>query len=318
MKDIGYVDIYAKTLLQEVKSRIRQNRINISGNKEKKIDTKMVEIIKDLCRVNKTNSNFNSTYKLLPTNNEDESDRVMCTLILYYTALYNDNLDLLNSLLDEGYNFGGKPYELNLFVLVSEFSSEFKRDEYIDLLKEQSKTFRHFFFTLDENNLNGEKDIIREFKNIIEKNRNITIREERNGYRDTFTNLLTKDSIKLFGEDLILKASTKQKQNIISYAREISRWDDVNKLRLLNLMKNFNYEDGNFLFINEDLFNNFSDEEILRIEEIIGDDYLDYYDDKKHKMMFDKIKEKLDGKDMLKEDNKLFGKIFKKIKKIQQ
>lgn len=315
MEDIGYIDIYAKNLLQEVKCRIRQNRISICGDKEKEIDIKMIEIIKDLCKVNKINSNFYSTYKLIPTNNEDESNRVMCTLVLYYTAMYNDNLDLLNNLLDEGYVFGGRPYELNLFTLVSELSSEFKKDDYINLLKEQSQIFRRFYYSLDENNLEDEKDIIKAFKNIIEKNRNITLIEGRNGYRDTFTDLLTKDSIKLFGEDLILNASIKQKQNIISFSREISRWDEVNKLRLLNLMKNFNYEAHSIFLLKEELFNNFSDEEILKIEEIIGENSPDYYDRDKHKIKVDKIKEKLNGEKALKEEDNLFSKIFKKIKK---
>ena len=47
MEEIKYIDVYAKTLLNEVKDRVRQNRIIISGEKEKETDKKMIEVIKD-------------------------------------------------------------------------------------------------------------------------------------------------------------------------------------------------------------------------------------------------------------------------------
>ncbi len=133
-ESISFVEAYSKKLLQEVKYRVKQNWINLKEDKEKEVDPRMVEIIEDLCKAKKDNSDdINSIYKLMPTDNEDESDRILSTLVLYYTALYEDNLPLLNRLLDEGFSFGYKPYDLKSFALVKEISSEFEEDEYIRL-----------------------------------------------------------------------------------------------------------------------------------------------------------------------------------------
>ena len=47
MVSIDCKDIYSKTLLNDIKSRIIQNRMKLEGNKEKKTDAKMIEVIKD-------------------------------------------------------------------------------------------------------------------------------------------------------------------------------------------------------------------------------------------------------------------------------
>ena len=168
VENINYIDIYARKLLQDIKYRVRQQQIVLSGDREKEVDTKMLEVIKDLCKVNASNTNkLNSTYKLLPSNNESESDRILSSLVLYYTGLYEDNLKLLNDLLDAGYVFGHKPYDLNLFALVKEISSEFDEEDYIRLLKEQSEVFEYFYRSLDKYDLPSEKEIIKTFKDIL-------------------------------------------------------------------------------------------------------------------------------------------------------
>ena len=43
MAVINYNDIYAKTLLNDVKFRIRQNAMKLEGVKEKETDAKMTE-----------------------------------------------------------------------------------------------------------------------------------------------------------------------------------------------------------------------------------------------------------------------------------
>ena len=52
VENINYIDIYARKLLQDIKYRVRQQQIVLSGDREKEVDTKMLEVIKDLCKVN--------------------------------------------------------------------------------------------------------------------------------------------------------------------------------------------------------------------------------------------------------------------------
>lgn len=318
IENINYIDIYAKKLLQDIKYRVRQQQIVLSGDREKEVDAKMIEVIKDLCKVNASNTNkLNSTYKLLPSNNESESDRILSSLVLYYTGLYEDNLKLLNNLLDNGYVFGHKPYDLNLFALVKEISSEFEEEDYIRLLKEQSEVFKYFYRSLDKDNLSSEKEIIKTFKDILKKDEYVAFDKKDGRYRRCINHFLTKQGIELFGEDFILTASKEQKSNIISSASDIMEWDEINRLRLINLVKNRNYQASQALLFREALFNNFTDDEIIKIEEIYNDSDspFDYYNMKSHEIEFDKIRRKLYGEEPVNDKNTIFSKILRKLKK---
>ena len=318
VENINYIDIYARKLLQDIKYRVRQQQIVLSGDREKEVDTKMLEVIKDLCKVNASNTNkLNSTYKLLPSNNESESDRILCSLVLYYTGLYEDNLKLLNDLLDAGYVFGHKPYDLNLFALVKEISSEFDEEDYIRLLKEQSEVFKYFYRSLDKDDLPSEKEIIKTFKDILKKDEYVAFEKKNGHYRSCINHFLTKQGIELFGEAFILTASPKQKANIISNASDIMKWDEINRLRLVNLVKNRNYQASKLLLFKEELFNNFTDDEIIKIEEIYKDSNssFDYYNMKLHEIEFDKIRRKLYGEEPVDDKNTIFSKLLRKLKK---
>ena len=49
MENYTYLDIYAKTYLNEIKNQIKWNKIDLSGDKEIETDEYMVEVIKSLC-----------------------------------------------------------------------------------------------------------------------------------------------------------------------------------------------------------------------------------------------------------------------------
>lgn len=316
-ENMSFVDAYSKKLLQDIKSMVKQNRINLEEDKEKKVDPKMVEIIENLCTLKKDNTNdINSIYKLMPTDNKNESDRILSTLVLYYTALYEDNLPLLNRLLEEEFSFGNKPYDLKAFALVKEISSEFDEDEYIRLLKKQSNVFKDFYFSLNRDDLSSEKRLIKRFKNILEEDEDVAL--DDNGYQKNayIRNLLTKQSIQLFGENIILNSSRGQKKHIISCAKSIMDWKDVNVMRLINLMKNNDYEAKRFLSLSDVLFDNLSDDELIRAEEF--ESFLDFDDFDDHIIDYDRIKRKINGEELLSDKNNLFGKILRKFKKINQ
>lgn len=315
-ENISFVEAYSKKLLQEVKYRVKQNWINLKEEREKEVDPRMVEIIEDLCKAKKDNrDDINSIYKLMPTDNEDESDRILSTLVLYYTALYEDNLPLLNRLLDEGFSFGYKPYDLKSFALVKEISSEFEEDEYIRLLKKQSNVFRDFYLSLNRDDLSSEKGVIKRFKNILEEDEDVAL-DDSNYRRSYIGNLLTKQSIMLFGENIILNSSRKQKLNIISNAKSIADWKDVNVLRLINLMKNNDYEARKILSLRDALFDNLTDDELIRAEEF--ESFVDFDDLREYVIDYDRIKRKINGEELLSDKNNLFGKILRKFKKFNQ
>ncbi len=94
-------------------------------------------------------------------------------------------------------------------------------------------------------------------------------------------------------------------------------WDEINRLRLINLVKNRNYQASEALLFREELFNNFTDDEIIKIEEIYNDSDspFDYYNMKLHEIEFDKIRRKLYGEEPVNDKNTIFSKILRKLKK---
>ncbi len=120
----------------------------------------------------------------------------------------------------------------------------------------------------------------------------------------------------LFGENIILNSSRKQKLNIISNAKSIADWKDVNVLRLINLMKNNDYEARRILSLRDALFDNLTDDELIRAEEF--ESFVDFDDLREYVIDYDRIKRKINGEELLSDKNNLFGKILRKFKKFNQ
>ena len=267
--EVNYIDIYLKRLLNEIKHRVQQNHIRLIN--EEKTDRKMIEVMKDLCYKNCIilSEDKSKQFNMLLNGTENDSERMMCTLLIYYTALFFDNLKLLNRLLEKGYNFGYKKYDLGLYVLDKKISSQFDEEQYINLVLNKSSLFENFYCSLSNTNINMDNDeCIKIFSNILKENPNIDIVESSKlrGYMNKeISYLLTKKSICFFGQEIILNATYEQKENIISKIgmQEISK---ESFHRLINLMKNYNFS----MYICgqwEELFKNLTDEEIIMISE---------------------------------------------------
>ena len=113
----------------------------------------MIEVIKSLCIKPRYNLDDKEKFvlKILPTNTEEDANRIFITLMLYYTALYNENMELLNRLLEKEFYFGTNRNELNLFVLDKRISRQFNIDLYIDLIKNQTAMFKVFYASILRN-----------------------------------------------------------------------------------------------------------------------------------------------------------------------
>ena len=120
--DKDYITILAQNILKEVKKYIIMNNINLSYPKKEITDAKVLLIIK----------------KFFAKNNnikEELNEPIISSLIKYYTALYYNNLDLLNELEKNNFNWGDyKSGKMKLFVLNKEISSKFELNEYINMI----------------------------------------------------------------------------------------------------------------------------------------------------------------------------------------
>lgn len=256
-KEIEYIDIYAKELLNSIKSRVRKNYIQLVNEEE--TDQKMLKVIKDLCC-----KNDNETITMI--NTKDDSERVMNTLVIYYTALYFDNLKLLNDLLAKGYNFGHNIYDSTLCVLDKRFSSLFDEEKYIELVFKKGSLISSFYNSLRNQKIPmNDDECIKEFCDILKENPDINILSRKNDNSCVgpieITNLLTKKTIYLFGKGMLLKATDDQKDEIINRI-DNQEMSQESFSRLLNLMKNYNLS---IFFMGqwEEVFKNLTDEEII-------------------------------------------------------
>lgn len=265
----SYLDILSKNILNEVKAYIRHNNVFLDKEKEMKIDKKMIEVIKSIVLNDKDN---------IFEKKEDEVDKkkeinsnIMPSLLLYYVALYNDNLDLLHKLLDSEFNFGNYKYgKMKLFVLDKNISSKFDSVEYIELLKNNITIFENFYRSIIFNK-NKEYDlnkVIEEFSSIIKKDNNIAKNKQSN--KNEYERLLKVDVLTNFTEDEILKLNDTQKYILNNFD---DKKDEESKL-ILDLIKNHNFSKkiicwGRFVkYFTKDEILKLSDEEINLIENL--------------------------------------------------
>jgi len=305
MENYTYLDIYAKTYLNEIKNQIKWNKIDLSGDKEIETDEYMVEVIKSLCIKPRHNLDDKEKFvlRLLPTDSKEDTERIFITLMLYYTAVYNENIELLNKLLEAGFSFGYKSSNLDLFVLDKRISSQFNTNFYINLIKEQISLFKEFYLSLKENDpiyksSNSDNpveelsndEVIQKFANILKQNPNIALSKELQGLSRNnqyiYSRLLTKNSINYFDEDIILNATEDQKQNIISKAKYMYLTKQ-SLARLTTLMM-----DSNFSIDIEDHWNEvleeLSDYELNKINELDKDIFRDVHLNISHQIYIDK------------------------------
>ncbi len=183
-------------------------------------------------------------------------------------------------------------------------------------MKKQSNVFRDFYLSVNRDDLSSEKGVIKRFKNILEEDEDVAVDDSNYQINGYIRNLLTKQSIELFGENVILSSSRTQKVNIISDAKSIANWKDVNVLRLINLMINNGYEARRVLSLSDVLFDNLTDDELIKAEKF--ESFIDFNDFDDHIIDYDRIKRRINGEELLSDKNNLFGKILRKFKKFNQ
>lgn len=293
MEFISYKKIYSLNLLNSIKSYIRENKVKLYGDKEAETDKKILKIIEDLCgkSKNKLNEKEKNILNLLPCNDEDE--RTFCTLMLYYTALYNDNVSLLYELLESGYDFGQRKTNLNLFVLDKRISSQFNKDLYFYFIQNQEKLFKNFYYSLYDSDIEAsDEEYIDVFCDILNIDPQVACTMEKNYYGEyVMGSLLTKESLTYFDQETILNATEEQKRNIISRI-QYSMCSDEDLSRAINLMKYYDFS----LYIYSpwsETLEQFTDEELIKINEHKEDLFYKYYDYKTGRIDFDRIREEI-------------------------
>lgn len=253
-----YVEVYVNATLKEIKYNVR-NKINLKKEKEVVADNKMKGILTDLIDANFEkvySENDESVYTLLPLTDKKENEKIRCVLTLLYTALYFENVVLLNKLLNEEINFGDKAHDLLLCLLDKNISSRFKEDEYIEIIKTCKNVFPNFYLTTkDLEEKEREKYIVR-FVSILKARYKYF--EEK--LQSSLYSLFSKMTMDILEDKSYLLASKEQLYSFEDISCfNIREKDSIKRLNTLIQNTDFNQKYWNYdlmfkLFKDEELF----------------------------------------------------------------
>ena len=255
-KNNEYINERAKVLLNEIKKDVTLKKIVIQN--EQATDKRMLEIIKDLY----TNNN-NSLINITPPKIKGVEDGRIVLMVLYYTAIDNNNVELLNELKAKRFDFGNGLYNLKLFALDRRLSSCFDKKEYIDLLLHKEDLFWNFTRNLD-NSIMDQNACIKEFAKILKKNPHIAdLKKEDTKSTNLMLYLLSPKNIAFFGSELILSSPYEKRKNTMNdYG--LNYLNKEGYKRILKLMEN-PYFSLDMPISPKELLNLFNDEEIIKL-----------------------------------------------------
>ena len=262
-----FINVYVLNTLNEIKTSVKEN-IKLDKNREDITDKKMLAVLTDLINANFKNlqkdPNGNIIYTLLPIVDEKENKKVRTSLALYYTALYYDNVELLQDLMRANINFNGDYGKINLSYLDKSISSEFARKEYIDLLKECDFVFNFFHKSIEGILPPKREEYILRFKKILEIKHEVIAKIYKSDQYSSIKGVFSKKHLDAFSDETYLLASAEQLLMIGSFNDEgIS---NANKDRLNNLMQTQGF--SNCIYNYDLMLTIFPDEKMS---------YIDYY-----------------------------------------
>lgn len=220
LEDMSFVDLFVEKILAEIKNVIRF-KINLDEDGEYKnscrrpnesrvsnVDNKMREILTELLVVEQDQINLKYNFPFFLTGNKQvEKDKFRSSLILYYTALYFDNLSLLKKLFQRYMIDLSKPSHLPLCVLDKEFSECFREKDYLKFISERKEIMVTFYSSLRECSADEKKKYYEMFARIM---------CNRSFLPEKIRGIFTKDRMDIYGEETYLNATLEQYQEIMT------------------------------------------------------------------------------------------------------
>lgn len=159
---------YINDRLNYIRNRINSTVKGMNYEKCYEID---IKIKKQLEKIYDGKQKNEKKDLLFYQNVNSKEEKELEFLILYYYALYNDNLTFFKKLIKEKYNFHSNLYNLNLFILDKRLISALSEDELIKILKEYPQELKMFYMRLTyakKTSIINKKELLQEY-NELEK-----------------------------------------------------------------------------------------------------------------------------------------------------
>ena len=258
--------VSAEMYLGKIKNIVKNRNIKLNDDeKVKYVDSKMIVMIKEVIFDENNEKNIKDTEI-----KKDYDINTLKTLVLYYVALYFDNLELLSKLLESG--FFGEDEDMkyiDLYPLDKRLSSKFDVSTYIKLLNSHNSIFHYFYNSLSFNpkDKDSDNDALIKFAKIINTKPELLDAIEQSSDNDLcIENFLTKDNLSSLSTDIFINANRDQIR-MLSY-----EFNDEYRKRIVNLIEKYNYNvdlDEWYRF-----FKLFTDEEIKNIDKDLSYDLI--------------------------------------------
>ena len=265
-----FLETYIQNTLNEIKGYVKQVLV-LDSISEEETDKKMAIVLRELIDANFKNVNVdgygNLVHTLLPLTDDKENDKIRRTLILYYTALYYDNVELLNKMLKEEINFGYQLNDLYLYYLDKNISSKFEEEEYLKVIKECGGLLKEFNFTTRNLPKDEREEYVIRLTNILKERHQDII---THSLYSNFYHLFSKKNLDTF-EDASYYYGTKEQLKMMancgdSLSNNIKNEDTIRRLN--DLIQTTTFKE--YYWDTDLMFGLFTDEELQGIDHWIG------------------------------------------------
>lgn len=275
-----YIRTYVLETLNEIKCNVKTN-ICLEKERERITDEKMALILTDLINANFKNlqrdPQGNLLYTLLPIVDEKESRKIRNTLAKQYAALYYDNVELLQRLIEENIPLNDS-YWINLQYLDSSVTSKFDQDEYIEMLRTHGNIFKNFVNSV-KNLSEEEKEKYSERFARLMKIKYPMLRElskEKNHYYyDRFRDLFVKKNLDKFTDETYEKATPEQLDLINFASNQTFTYETLDRINYLMKYEGFSNQLYNYNLMRE----LYSEEELKDVTKNVSGLLSKYADD---------------------------------------
>lgn len=245
------MDIVVKNVLEAIHYVLEHNEFEFTNKQIEKADEIITPFIKEL---NIDSKEFNVITYSAP---KFAYNKRIEQLLIKYFAYIEDNISLYEELLKDKYIFTGKQ-GIKFYALDRVMTSNFKINEYKNLLYRHEEPISKFYFTLKGLSKSDKEKYSKEFSDIVHIDQT-TLKVGFDKYENiNHYNYLTKENIEYFGKDFLLRLD-EDRRNIINNINIKLSKEDAKKIKEL-LIRYPNY--SGIIDLSNELLSNFSIDEI--------------------------------------------------------
>ena len=165
---------FVKERLDYVRTTVKCGVKEFDYSKIFKIDLLIKEELDKMYDAKMSNPKTKDKYYVVNSGISSDERKELKKLVLYYYAIYNDNLDLLKKLVDEKFKFEDSSGNLHLYALDRNFTKYFNEDELVSILKcsgAECKSFYNKLMNVESKKINytNRKELLEEYEKLRNK-----------------------------------------------------------------------------------------------------------------------------------------------------